>query len=279
MSPKESRKLSPLTTSWHNRSRSTHQQPTPIELQHQSPKINSPDSFSHEPRPFKMDRQDSGYAENITSIPSHMRASPRSPSTSSCKARPSLTAARRSSSQSKRSSAPPSTSSSSGGRSTTKRPSKSRTSTSSQSRSHLSSRQHQSQTQPQQPYQYFHFPSLADDFTSDASPPPPPPATIHYWTSDQTRRLEYAAIDAASKGIRGLITRCIPDCFLPLESRRRKFCKKDTDDVDDDAGSVRRYRLVMAEEGSDEKTVKVEKDKKKEPAHGHRRRWSAPWRW
>ncbi|PQE08154.1 hypothetical protein CJF31_00008250 [Rutstroemia sp. NJR-2017a BVV2] len=271
MSSKDSRKLSPLTTSWHNRSRSSinsdaavyysaqaHQQPTPIELQHQSPRISSPDSFSsHEPRSFKMDRQDSGYAENITPIPSHVRSSSRPPSTSSSRPRPSLSATRRSSTHSKRSS----TASSSTPRSTPKRPSKSRTSTST-SRSHLSSRQ----PPQQQQYQYFQFPSLADDLSSDPSPPPPPPATIHYWTSDQTRRLEYAAIDAASKGIRGLITRCIPDCFLPVESRRRRFCKGE--DVDDDAGSVRRYRLVMAEEGADEKKGK-----------GHRRRWSAPWKW
>ncbi|PQE12595.1 hypothetical protein CJF30_00002467 [Rutstroemia sp. NJR-2017a BBW] len=199
-----------------------------------------------------MDRQDSGYAENITPIPSHVRSSSRPSSTSSSsRPRPSLSATRRSSTRS---------STTSTSRSTPKRPSKSRTSTS-QSRTSISQSRPR---QPSQQYQYFQFPSLEDDLP----PPPPPPATIHYWTSDQTRRLEYAAIDAASKGIRGLVTRCIPDCFLPVESRRRRFCKGEDKD-DEDAGSVRRYRLVMAEEGGDG-------EKKK---GGRKGRWRGFWRW
>jgi hypothetical protein len=36
----------------------------------------------------------------------------------------------------------------------------------------------------------------------------------------------------------------------------------------------------MAEEGGDEKSVKVQKEtQQKKAARGHRRRWSAPWRW
>ncbi|SPQ26695.1 25cc3bb5-bda4-44b0-bb4e-e26866a127dd [Thermothielavioides terrestris] len=62
-------------------------------------------------------------------------------------------------------------------------------------------------------------------------PPPLPPQTTHYWTSDRTRRLEYAAIDAASKGVRGWIVRhVVPDCFVPRSRRRLGF--------DDDRGSV-----------------------------------------
>ncbi|KAH8598785.1 hypothetical protein B0O99DRAFT_505263 [Bisporella sp. PMI_857] len=96
------------------------------------------------------------------------------------------------------------------------------------------------------PHQFFQFPTLpapqSDPIVEAA--PPPPPATCHYWTSDSTRRLEYAAIDAASKGVRGFFIKLVPDCILPPSSRRTKF----HDDADSDAGSVRRYRLDLPEE-------------------------------
>ena len=75
---------------------------------------------------------------------------------------------------------------------------------------------------------------------------PPPPQTTHYWTSDQTRRLEYAAIDAASKGVRGWVMRhVVPDCFVPQSKRRVGF--------EDDRGSVVRYRLDLDTEESADK--------------------------
>ncbi|CAN8098209.1 unnamed protein product [Discula destructiva] len=62
--------------------------------------------------------------------------------------------------------------------------------------------------------------------------------TTHYWTSDQTRQLEYAAIDAASQGVRGWIMRnVVPDCLVPRNNRRAGF--------EDDGGSVRRYRIEL----------------------------------
>lgn len=65
-----------------------------------------------------------------------------------------------------------------------------------------------------------------------------PPRTTHYWTSDRTRRLEYAAIDAAGRGVRGWVRRnLIPECFGP---RHVAF--------DDDRGSVRRYRLELEDD-------------------------------
>lgn len=94
----------------------------------------------------------------------------------------------------------------------------------------------------QHPSAYYPFPSLEtphDDpvYEPDHSYPPPPPTT-HYWTSDHTRKLEYAAIDAASRGFRGWVLRhVVPDCFVPKQSRRLAF--------DDDTGSVRRYRLDL----------------------------------
>lgn len=104
---------------------------------------------------------------------------------------------------------------------------------------------------------YFHFPALEafpgahDDEAEEAveqSYPPPPPTT-HYWTSDHTRRLEYAAIDAASRGVKGwFLKHVVPDCFVPKDNRRVGF--------DDDTGSVRRYRLELDSEELDEKSTK-----------------------
>ncbi|KHO01626.1 uncharacterized protein MAM_00627 [Metarhizium album ARSEF 1941] len=87
---------------------------------------------------------------------------------------------------------------------------------------------------------------------ADPSPHLPPPPTIHYWTSDSTRRLEYAAIDAASRGVKGWIRRhLVPDCFTP---RHVAF--------DDDSGSVRRYRLELQDE-QDEKVCRGDTRRRK----------------
>lgn len=70
-----------------------------------------------------------------------------------------------------------------------------------------------------------------------------PPQTTHYWTSDRTRRLEYAAIDAASRGVRGWVMRhLVPDCFIPKSKKGQHL------GFDDDGGSVRRYRLDLDED-------------------------------
>ncbi|KAI1208673.1 uncharacterized protein F4807DRAFT_145673 [Annulohypoxylon truncatum] len=108
----------------------------------------------------------------------------------------------------------------------------------------------------QQPTTYYYFPppeslsgSLGEDEEEhDAERSyPPPPQTTHYWTSDHTRRLEYAAIDAASRGVKGwFMKHVVPDCFVPKASRRVGF--------DDDSGSVRRYRLELDNDESGEKT-------------------------
>ncbi|KAK9416965.1 hypothetical protein SUNI508_09204 [Seiridium unicorne] len=106
---------------------------------------------------------------------------------------------------------------------------------------------------------YFQFPSLegpsaVDEGIHEVEEPlyPPPPQTTHYWTSDHTRKLEYAAIDAASQGIKGWILKyVIPDCFVPKQSRRLGF--------DDDSGSVRRYRLELECDDQAEKQCKKNK--------------------
>lgn len=67
-----------------------------------------------------------------------------------------------------------------------------------------------------------------------------PTPTTHYWTSDHTRRLEYEAIDAARRGVRGWLRRyLVPGCLAPKDGGHLDF--------DDDSGSVRRYRLDLEE--------------------------------
>ncbi|PNY22940.1 Uncharacterized protein TCAP_07032 [Tolypocladium capitatum] len=92
------------------------------------------------------------------------------------------------------------------------------------------------------PAGYFQFPTpdLVEltETTPHQESAPLPPQTTHYWTSDSTRRLEYAAIDAASRGVKGWVRRhLVPDCISP---RHVAF--------DDDTGSVRRYRLDLEDE-------------------------------
>ncbi|KAK3942650.1 hypothetical protein QBC46DRAFT_237070, partial [Diplogelasinospora grovesii] len=136
-----------------------------------------------------------------------------------------------------------------------------------QSRQHTQAQHQQQQQQPITFFQFPHFtssePALLDsdtelvintriaaqgDYTSEPNSPccesptsyPPPPQTTHYWTSDRTRRLEYAAIDAASRGVRGWVMRhIVPDCIVPKSKRRIGF--------EDDRGSVVRYRLDLDE--------------------------------
>lgn len=106
---------------------------------------------------------------------------------------------------------------------------------------------------------YFHFPHFAASepaletseptkpgfvamaMSHESGPDHPLPQTTHYWTSDRTRRLEYAAIDAASRGVRGWVMRhVVPDCFVPKSKRRVGF--------EDDTGSVVRYRLDLEDD-------------------------------
>lgn len=107
-------------------------------------------------------------------------------------------------------------------------------------------------------HSYYCFPaseaitSHHDDPEESARAYHPPPQTTHYWMSDQTRRLEYAAIDAASRGFKGWVMKRVPNCFVPKENRRLTF--------DDDTGSVRRYRLELE---CDDYSIKESKRSKK----------------
>lgn len=98
----------------------------------------------------------------------------------------------------------------------------------------------QSRSTPHTTLFQFPEPDIAVPETEDAVVvrPPMPPPTTHYWTSDHTRRLEYAAIDAARRGVRGWVRRnLVPDCMAPKDGGHLDF--------DDDTGSVRRYRLEL----------------------------------
>jgi hypothetical protein len=70
----------------------------------------------------------------------------------------------------------------------------------------------------------------------------PVPTTTTYWTSTETRRQEYAKIDKANKGFRGMFRKIIPK-FARTTSGSRFFDEKD----DSDVCSVRRYRLNLDE--------------------------------
>lgn len=76
---------------------------------------------------------------------------------------------------------------------------------------------------------------MADDDDQHFSSSFPP--TVLHWTSDEVRKDEYAAIDRANTGVRGLFRRLLPKC---ISTGRGKFYnEKDGSD----AGSVRRIRL------------------------------------
>ncbi|KAI9151540.1 hypothetical protein HJFPF1_08746 [Paramyrothecium foliicola] len=234
---------SPLTAS-----NSTYHSFNDIELfEPPSPPKKTIDSMGEE-RPLtavKMQRQDSGY-ESYNASPS-----PRN-STSTSTSRPSV--ARRTSNGS----------SGAGSSRARTRPSAHRSAKSYPPPKPRPSFHHaRSNSIQPQTVSYFHFPSPepielvsnspVDMDATPQSPVLPPPQTTHYWTSDRTRRLEYAAIDAASRGVKGWIRRTlIPDCFVPQESKHVSF--------DDDTGSVRRYRLELEEEDmQDEKTPRRRK--------------------
>ncbi|KAL6852307.1 hypothetical protein ACO1O0_006850 [Amphichorda felina] len=92
------------------------------------------------------------------------------------------------------------------------------------------------------PYHHHHHHHHHHDADTDLPLQTLPPQTTHYWTSDRTRRLEYAAIDAASRGLKGWIRRhLLPDCLAARDGGRHI-------PFDDDSGSVRRYRLELEED-------------------------------
>ncbi|TLD35011.1 hypothetical protein E2P81_ATG11130 [Venturia nashicola] len=71
----------------------------------------------------------------------------------------------------------------------------------------------------------------------------PVPSTTTYWTTTESKRQEYAKIDKANKGIRGMWKKMLPK-FARTTCDSRFFDEKD----DSDVCSVRRYRLDLDDE-------------------------------
>lgn len=85
--------------------------------------------------------------------------------------------------------------------------------------------------------------SIIDEkFTLDAEADTPSATEIR-WTSDETRRREYAEIDRAHSGIKGLFRRMFPK--IAAKSNRSRFYSEDDGS---DAESIRRYRLDVPEQ-------------------------------
>ena len=68
------------------------------------------------------------------------------------------------------------------------------------------------------------------------------PSDAFFLTSDETRRREYAEIDRANRGLRGLWRKILPG--VARKSSQSRFY---TEDDGSDGESIRRYRLDMAE--------------------------------
>ncbi|EUC51201.1 hypothetical protein COCMIDRAFT_21194 [Bipolaris oryzae ATCC 44560] len=69
--------------------------------------------------------------------------------------------------------------------------------------------------------------------------------TTMHWTSPCTRQREYQRIDKANSGLRGFLRRITPRC---VSGPQEKFYTK----ADEDAGSVRRYRISNEEYEEDD---------------------------
>lgn len=87
--------------------------------------------------------------------------------------------------------------------------------------------------------------------------------TVISWTSDATRRQEYAKIDRATRGIRGLLRRLVPKSILSRNSRRLFFTGKC------DGDSVRRFRMDVADDDDDSSRVNGGGGDGDGDGHGH----------
>lgn len=83
-----------------------------------------------------------------------------------------------------------------------------------------------------------------DDEDHQVSTPTVPPPTVIHWNSPTTRRREYAEIDKSTTGFRGFMRRVTPR-WLSRRPPRQAFYGGEKDD---DACSVRRYRVALPED-------------------------------
>ncbi|KAK8236975.1 hypothetical protein HDK77DRAFT_304811 [Phyllosticta capitalensis] len=88
---------------------------------------------------------------------------------------------------------------------------------------------------------------LPDDEDQHEPSTPAIPATTMHWTSPSTRRREYAEIDRSTRGLRGLVRRLTPKCFT-TRHLQPFYDEKKAARGDDDAASVRRYRIDLPDE-------------------------------
>jgi hypothetical protein len=110
--------------------------------------------------------------------------------------------------------------------------------------------------------------------------------TTQYWTSSATRRAQYAEIDAASRGVRGVARKLLPSWAMPREWRRStrlverdgslagavavdapsSIVGADSLSDDSDAASVRRFRIDVDED----ETPEAPEASESEPPRRHR---------
>ncbi|XP_014554575.1 hypothetical protein COCVIDRAFT_104642 [Bipolaris victoriae FI3] len=93
---------------------------------------------------------------------------------------------------------------------------------------------------------------LHDDATTTAAAAKKTNTTMH-WTSPCTRQREYQRIDKANSGLRGFLRRITPRC---VSGPQEKFYTK----TDEDAGSVRRYRISNDDEYDEDEGEETEYD-------------------
>lgn len=101
------------------------------------------------------------------------------------------------------------------------------------------------------------------DVEPGVSTPAAPPATVIHWNSPSTRRREYAEIDRSTKGFRGFLRRVTPR-WLSRRPPRQAFYDGEKDD--DDACSVRRYRIEVPEDDAMSTACKEKERPKSAPS-------------
>lgn len=173
------------------------------------------------------------------------------------------------------------------------------------------------------PFQFFQFPALEDEGADSYPSPPgssgndrqnalgisgangqvgrPIPSTVQYWTSPETRRREYEAIDAASRGVRGFCLKMLPDCLVPKEFKVQGFAQREGSNGETgeemaergrkasestaggslrkrpgkrgkgDEGSVRRYRIDIEE--VDPISPELEREHERARKESGKRKW------
>lgn len=94
-----------------------------------------------------------------------------------------------------------------------------------------------------------HDARLASNFSgdSDAAQSRPTSTTVIDWTSPSTRKREYAKIDRANRGLRGLWRRVAPKWCQP-DDHRTPFFEEGKNGKANYEGSVRRFRMDIPDE-------------------------------